>query len=255
MRKILIFLIVLFQASFAQDRTFTVTSDALGERKIRVHLPEDYDETNRRYPVIYLHDAQNLFDAKASFAGEWRVDETLDSLDAKVIVVGIEHGNDKRLMELTPYPNPEHGGGGGKPYVDFIVNELMPRIDRDFRTRRGRRHTAIGGSSLGALMSWYAVLEHPRIFGKALLFSPSLWYSDDIYLLTQKQKRIRARTYLLVGDSESKGMVPDAQRLVNMLQPRMRAGDLKFTIVPGGKHNEKLWAASFAKAYLWLFEN
>ncbi len=238
---------------WAQDVVFTIDSPEIGTRKIRVHLPEDYDEQNRRYPVLYLHDAQNLFDAKTSFAGEWRVDETLDSLHAKIIVVGIDNGSEKRLDELTPYPNAKHGGGQGKNYVNFIVNTLMPKINSSFRTKTGRRNTAIGGSSLGGLISWYAALEHPGVFGKALIFSPSLWYSDDIYKLTASKKRIRTKTYLLAGDSESKGMVPEAEKLVKLIGPKMRDRDLKFTIVPGGKHNEKLWAQSFAKAYLWLF--
>ena len=240
--------------AMGQDRIIDFKSNFIGQRKIRIYLPEDYDEAKRRYPVIYMNDAQNLFDAKTSYAGEWRIDETLDSLNAQVIVVGIDHGNEKRLSELTPFANPEHGGGQGAKYVNFLIDELMPRINRDYRTRRSRKHTAIGGSSLGALISWYAVLEHPRKFGKAILFSPSLWYTDDIFRITEKQKRIRTKTYILAGDSESKGMVPDVERLVDLLSARMRPSDYKLTVVKGGQHNEKLWATSFAKAYLWVFE-
>ncbi len=237
----------------AQDRIFKMKSDFIGERSIRIHLPENYDESRKRYPVLYMHDAQNLFDAKTSFAGEWRVDETLDSLDAQVIVVGIDHGDSRRIDELTPFANTEHGGGKGKQYLDFLIKELMPRVESDFRTKCGRRNTAIGGSSLGALISLYAVLEHPDKFGKALIFSPSLWFTDDIFKLAESAKRIRTKTYILVGDSESKGMVPDSEKLIKILDPKMKKDDLQFTVVPGGKHNEKLWATSFAKAYLWLF--
>ena len=99
-----------------------------------------------------MHDAQNLFDAKTSFAGEWNVDKTLDSLKAQVIVIGIEHGNEKRGDELTPFPNKKQGGGKADDYLDFIVNTLKPYVDKNYRTKTNASNTVIFGSSLGGLV-------------------------------------------------------------------------------------------------------
>ena len=140
------------------------------KKRIWIYLPIGYEKIVEKYPVIYMHDAQNLFDKKTSYAGEWQVDETLDSLKAKIIVVGIEHGGDQRLMELTPFVHPKHGGGKADLYVDFIVKNLKPYIDENYRTKKSAKNTCIFGSSLGGLTSFYAVLKYPKIFGKAGIF-------------------------------------------------------------------------------------
>jgi hypothetical protein len=128
-------------------------------RRIWVYLPPDYEETEDHYPVIYMHDGQNLFDASTSFVGEWEVDETLNDLfdeGYKVpIVVGIDNGGTERINEYTPWVNPGYGGGQGNLYLEFIVETLKPHIDQYYRTLPGRDHTAIWGSSLGGLISQY----------------------------------------------------------------------------------------------------
>lgn len=247
------------QGSTASARVSTFTIDAPqlgGPRKIWIYLPKSYtSEKKKRYPVLYLHDAQNLFDAKTSFAGEWEVDETLDSLNANIIVVGIENGGEKRLSELTPYPHEKYGGGGADAYVDFIVQTLKPHIDRVYRTKTTRKNTAIGGSSLGGLVSFYAALRHPDVFGKVLAFSPSFWFSGAIYDLAEKQEKIRMKVYFLCGDSESEEMVPDVDRMVRLLDTkRCYCENLtRKVVVKGGKHNEKLWREGFRDAILWLY--
>lgn len=115
-------------------------------KKIWLYLPEDYATSTKKFPVIYMHDGQNLFDTKTAYAGEWRIDETLDSLKADVIVIGIEHGNEKRIDELTPYVHEQHGGGNANAYLDFIVTTLKPYVDSHYRTKTGKYNTAIGGS-------------------------------------------------------------------------------------------------------------
>ena len=202
-----------------------------------------------------MHDAQNLFDAKTSFAGEWNVDETLDSLNAEVIVVGIEHGNEKRLDELTPFKNEKYGGGNGDKYLDFIVTTLKPYIDKTYKTKPNKKNTAIFGSSLGGLISYYAVLKYPEVFGKAGVFSPSFWFSKDIFEMTQKTKKLKAKIYFMCGDNEDAEMVPDVNKMVYLVDS-IRCHCLalnKTEIVKGGQHNEKLWRENFKKAYLWLF--
>lgn len=238
-----------------QVSTFTVEAPQLHcPKKIWVYLPKGYATSGKRYPVLYMHDAQNLFDAKTSFVGEWNVDETLDSLNAQTIVIGIEHGNDKRIDELTPYKNEKYGGGNADAYLDFIVRTLKPEIDKKYRTKTAAKNTTIMGSSLGGLVSFYAVLKYPGVFGKAGIFSPSFWYTKHIYDLAQQTKKIRAKMYFLCGDDEDENMVPDMKRMESIVL--QKSGNCKKrlaeTVVKGGKHNEKLWRENFAKAYLWL---
>jgi alpha-glucosidase len=206
--------------------------------------------------ALYMNDAQNLFDKKTSFVGEWQVDETLDSLNAQVIVVGIEHGNEKRLDELTPFKNEKYGGGNADRYLEFIVKTLKPHIDSTYRTKTEVKNTAIFGSSLGGLVSFYAVLKYPKIFGKAGIFSPSFWYSNDIYDMMKQAPKTKAKFYFLCGDSEDEDMVKDLDKMTKLLDEN-RCYCLKLSkkvIVKGGQHNEKLWREGFKNAYLYLME-
>ena len=235
--------------------TFTIEAPQLKtSKKIWIYLPEDYYSSGKKYNVMYMHDAQNLFDAKTSYAGEWNVDEKLDSLKAKIIVVGIEHGNEKRIEELTPYKNEKYGGGNADNYLDFIVKTLKPQIDKSYRTKTKAKNTIIFGSSLGGLVSYYAVLKYPDIFGKAGVFSPSFWYTKDIYTLTEKSKKIKTKIYFLCGDKESDNMVNDITKMERLLDTK-RCSCLHLTkskIVKKGEHNEKLWRDNFVDAFLWL---
>ncbi|HEX8269542.1 MAG TPA: alpha/beta hydrolase-fold protein [Flavobacterium sp.] len=240
----------------AQVSTFTIESPQLGYiKKIWVYLPKGYALSSKKYPVIYMHDAQNLFDKNTSYSGEWNVDETLDSLNAEVIIIGIEHGNEKRLDELTPFPNEKYGGGKADDYLKFIVNTLKPTIDSRYRIKISAKNTAIAGSSLGGLVSYYATLKYPEVFGKAIIFSPSFWFSEDIYSFAKNKKKIKSKVYFLAGDKESDDMVSDLEKMYTLLGTK-RCGCLhlsKKTIISGGQHNEKLWRENFANAYLWLF--
>jgi len=235
--------------------TFTMEAPQLKTtKKIWIYLPEDYSATAKKYSVIYMHDAQNLFDSKTAYSGEWNVDEKLDSLKAPVIVVGIEHGNDKRIEELTPFKNEKYGGGNADNYLDFIVKTLKPYIDKNYRTKPKAKNTIIMGSSLGGLVSYYAILKYPETFGKAGVFSPSFWFSNDIYTLTEKAPKIKTKIYFLCGDKESDDMVKDMTKMERLLDTK-RCYCLHLTkskIVKGGEHNEKLWRDGFVKAVLWL---
>lgn len=155
-----VFLIINAQENTASAQVSTFKLDApqlKTTKKIWVYLPKNYKTSDKKYPVIYMHDAQNLFDAKTSFAGEWNIDETLDSLKKQAIVIGIEHGNEKRLEELTPFPNEKYGGGKADDYLEFMVITLKPYVDKNYRTKPNANNTVIFGSSLGGLVSYYAV--------------------------------------------------------------------------------------------------
>lgn len=236
-----------------QVSTIEIDSPELGvTKKIWIWLPKDYNRSDQKYPVLYMHDAQNLFDTKTSFAGEWNVDETLEKLDAKVIVVGIEHGNEKRLDELTPFPHEKYKGGQADTYLNFIVSTLKPEIDKRYKTKKDAKNTAIMGSSLGGLVSFYAVLKYPKVFGKAGVFSPSFWFSDKIYAFADDVKSLKGkRFFFLCGNKEDDKMVGDMLRMVSKVVDKDAETTEK--IVDGGEHNEKLWRENFAKAYGWLF--
>jgi predicted alpha/beta superfamily hydrolase len=204
-----------------------------------------------------MHDAQNLFDKKTAFAGEWNVDEKLDSLKTQVIVVGIENGGEKRIDELTPYKNAKYGGGETDKYLDFIVNTLKPEIDKKYRTKTNAKNTTIMGSSLGGLTSYYAVIKYPEVFGKAGVFSPAFWINRaEINDLTTNSKKLKAKIYFLCGDSEGDddSMVKDLNNIELLLNTnRCYCLHLnKKVIVKGGHHNEKLWRDGFDNAILWL---
>ena len=192
--KILLLLFFLWSFNtFSQNKqisvqvsTFKLKAPQLNtEKKIWLYLPQNYATSNKKYSVIYMHDAQNLFDSESSYSGEWNIDEKLDSLQAQVIVVGIEHGNEKRIEELTPFKNEKYGGGKADDYLEFIVKTVKPKIDSTYRTKPDTKNTLIAGSSLGGLTSFYATLKYPDIFGKAVVFSPSFWFSDEIYNYAQ----------------------------------------------------------------------
>lgn len=239
-----------------QVSTFMIEAPQLQtSKKIWLYLPKNYSTSKKKYPVIYMHDAQNVFDAKTSFVGEWNVDEKLDSLNAQVIVVGIEN-TDKRMEELTPYPHPKYGGGKADQYLDFIVTTLKPEIDKKYRTKTDAKHTSIMGSSLGGLASFYAILKYPNVFGNAGVFSPAFWFNrNQINEMLEKTKKLKAKIYFLCGDNEGDAdVIPDLNNVETIVNTKRCECKMlnKKVIVKGGQHNEKLWRDGFVKAYLWL---
>ena len=241
-----------------QVATFTIEAPQLNaSKKIWVYLPKNYTKNNKKYPVIYMHDGQNLFDAKTSYVGEWNVDETLDSINAQVIIIGIEHGGDKRIEELTPFQHEKYGGGKADLYLDFIVSTLKPYVDQNYRTKTNTKKTCLWGSSLGGLVSFYGALKYPNVFGKVGCFSPSFWFNrKEIFDLMGKTKSYKTKIYFLCGDNEGDDdMVKDLNAMeFQVNSKRCLCEHLnKKIIVKAGQHNEKLWREGFKKAYLWLF--
>jgi alpha-glucosidase len=241
-----------------QVSTLSIVAPQLNTtKKIWIYLPKNYEASKKKYPVIYMHDAQNLFDAKTSFSGEWNIDEKLDSLNAQIIVVGIEHGNEKRMEELTPYKNAKYGGGNADNYIEFIVKTLKPAIDSKYRTKSNAKNTGIMGSSLGGLVSYYAILKYQDVFGKAGVFSPAFWFNrKEITELTERTPKLKTKIYFLCGDNEGdEDMVVDLNKIDDLVsEKRCECKNLtKKKIVKGGQHNEKLWRDGFVTAYIWLF--
>jgi len=229
-------------------------------RTLRIYLPPGYETSGKHYPVLYMHDGQNLFDDATSYIGEWGVDETLDALARKgaleLIVVGIDNGQEKRVAELTPWPNPDQSKvAEGAQYLDFVVGTVKPWVDARYRTLGDRDHTGILGSSLGGLISDYAMRRHPDVFGRVGIFSPSYWYSDKVWDYAKANPpRPGTRIWLVAGGGEGDDMTQPMQRMAALL--RAQGGDgvrLQTAIRPGAEHNETAWRAEFPQAVQFLF--
>lgn len=232
-------------------------------RRVWIYLPPSYNSSNKRYPVLYMHDGQNVFDDATSFSGEWGVDEAMDTLGLKTkecIVVGIDNGGDKRLNEYCPYNfnlrgtnNKTNVGEGGR-YVDFLVKTLKPFVDKRWRTLKDAKNTFTAGSSMGGLISMYAVLKYPKVFGGAGVFSPAFWVGPKIFDdIKAKGKKVNAKIYFYAGDEEGESMVPMTIRAFNEMH-RVSKSKMCEVIRAGGKHNEQRWRVEFPLFYQWLME-
>lgn len=228
------------------------------KRRISALLPHDYYESKDRYPVLYLNDGQNLFDDNAPF-GNWAIDQSLARLSKQgmgnIVVIAIDHGMEDRINEYLPFNNPQHGKGQGKLYIRFLQETLKPYVDKKYRIFPDGANTGIGGSSMGGLISLYAGLTHPEVFGKMMIFSPSLWLSPKIYQLAKKATPLMSsHLYLYAGGAESMAHLPNVMRfgadLLNNLGTEFR---FKFSHNPDGVHHESNWREEFPKALKWLY--
>ncbi|MEP7253866.1 MAG: alpha/beta hydrolase-fold protein [Ginsengibacter sp.] len=226
------------------------------ERRIWIYLPAGYAASGKKYPVIYMHDGQNLFDEATAFAGEWGVDDFLDSLQAvgnkETIVVGIDNGHAKRMTEYNPYTYAQFGKGEGDHYVDFLVKTLKPFIDKNYRTLKGRPNTFIAGSSMGGLISLYAVLKYPKIFGGAGVFSPSFWTAPGIDSMVRSHAgSMDARLFFYAGGKEGNSMLVNQKRIINEIE-QSSTSQVKEVVDPDAQHNEAAWRKHFPQFYEWV---
>jgi predicted alpha/beta superfamily hydrolase len=251
-------------ASTAADNVYIMSDNfdmpQLGRtRRIWIYLPPAYETSGLSYPVLYMQDGQNLFDDSTSFAGEWHVDETLNTLYDQgynvPIVIGIENGGDYRNAEYTPWQHALYGGGEGSKYMEFIVQTLKPYVDQNYRTLPEREFTGLMGSSLGGLISHFGSLKYQDVFSKAGIFSPSYWWSDSVWTFTRETGRQDAmRIYMMCGGMEGQGTINNMTNMQDtLLQAGFSADELSLIVIPGGEHNETLWSGNFGEAYLWLF--
>lgn len=230
------------------------------DRTIRVYLPPGYDESSDRYAVLYMHDGQNLFDAATSFAGEWGVDEIMNELSESeglnLIVVGIDNGGSNRIHELAAWDHEKYGKSEGKEYMGFVVDVVKLYIDKNYRTKSDRENTAIMGSSLGGLISHYAIYAYPEVFSKAGIFSPTYWWGEGPFNQVEEIDLPKdSRLSLLVGEKEGEGMVEPMKTMVDrILEKGHPSSRITSKIIPDGAHNEKLWRGEFKEAVLWLFK-
>ena len=251
---------------------FTIDTDHLTRRPtIRVWLPPGYHDpanADRRYPVMYMHDGQNLFDAATSFIGvEWGVDETLTTLIEQhevppIIVVGIDNGPERAQEYNPPYTEWEGHSNHADRYVAFLADDLMPLINERFRTRPDRESTGIGGSSFGGAVTLFAIMERPQLFSRALVESPAVFLSDSALVthLRDFQGPYPTRIFLGVGTRE----VEDADRAATYVRSAREIneiltgaglpdGSILLVVEPDAIHNESAWARRLPQAmrFLW----
>ncbi|EDP96604.1 alpha/beta hydrolase-fold protein [Kordia algicida OT-1] len=228
-------------------------------RKILVYLPPNYAKSHKKYPVLYMHDGQNVFDKATSYSGEWEVDETLNKLHQThgldVIVVSIDN-SEARMQEYTAWEHKKYDTPKGKEYIDFIAKTLKPAIDQQYRTKTDAKNTAIMGSSMGGLISHYAAFQYPNVFGKAGIFSPSFWFSEETFAFTKNHlaKAKNSKLYYLMGEKEGGNMVADLNKMLQLLNKNNFPKDQvlsKFS--PNGTHSEAFWRSELKTALLWLF--
>lgn len=232
-------------------------------RKVWIYLPPDYYTTAKTYPVLYMEDGQNLFDNATSFAGEWQVDETLNTLFSQgnygAIVVGIDNGGGDRLNEYSPWVNATYGGGQGDLYMQFVGETLKPYIDANFRTKPQAQYNALIGSSMGALISTYGAVKYPNLFSKVGVFSPAFWFVRtqlNNYITNTTSDVSNLRLYFVCGQNEDSDMVPDMTTVKNNLIAKGVSTSNTFTKIDSdGTHSESYWRREFSAAYVWLFQN
>jgi predicted alpha/beta superfamily hydrolase len=246
------------------------SSHLVHDRDVIVYVPPQYEESAQRYPVLYLQDGQNLFEPRTAFAGEpWRAGDTATALIESgkiqpVILVGIYNTGAQRINEYTPTYDRRRGGGEADAYGRLLVEELKPFIDTTYRTLTGRANSAIGGSSLGGLVSLYLGLKYPHVFGSLAAMSPSVWWDRRAILRDVRRASAlvdRPRIWLDMGTAESRGagsarrVVEDARLLKAGL---VKAGwidgeNLHYEEVEAATHGERAWGDRFGRVLEWLF--
>ncbi|HEY5408288.1 MAG TPA: alpha/beta hydrolase-fold protein [Ginsengibacter sp.] len=224
-------------------------------RRIWIYLPPNYHSSKNKFPVLYMHDGQNLFDNSSAYSDEWGVDEYLDSISTlnkkEVIVVGIDNGLAKRMSEYNPYSFQEFGKGEGDKYVDFLVKTLKPFIDKHYKTLADKKDTYIAGSSMGGLISLYAVLKYPSVYGGAGIFSPAFWTASGIdSAVESRAKYVHAKLFFYAGGKEGESMIPDMKRIEKEIKANS-SSSLKEVIDDNAKHNESAWHKYFPVFYTW----
>jgi predicted alpha/beta superfamily hydrolase len=228
------------------------------ERDVDIFLPPTYARTRWRYPVLYMHDGQNLADPHRAFAGTWELPRAICELAQRgreAIVVGIPNSGAERLREYSPFPDDRLGGGRGDAYLAFIERTLKPLVDRRVRTMPEREFTGIFGSSMGGLISLYSFFRAPDTFGFAGAMSPSLWVGDRAIIdYIEQDGRPPGRVYVDVGTEEGAGTLSDVTRLAEVLERRgyVHGESMLFSTAEGGRHEEAHWADRLVPALEFL---
>lgn len=230
-------------------------------RKIWALLPYDYYSSEKHYPVLYLQDAQNLFNEGSAF-GNWEIDKKLSVLSeygrGEIIVIAVEHGSEDRIREYIFDNDTISQGSEGKKYIRFITDTLKPYVDSNYRTKKDRENTGIGGSSLGGLISIYSGFLYPEVYSKLMIFSPSLWIEpQNNFPLVSFRNPYKIKMYIYGGEREGSKMVKRIHKFSKSLEKwefkKLFDFEFKISINPDGTHNEFYWSQEFPRAVEWLY--
>lgn len=253
-----------------------LTSKIFGNtRTIRVLLPQRYaapENGRKRYPVLYLLDGQNLFDACLSEVShkEWEIDETMYRLAGagtipEMIVVGVDHAGAKRAYEYLPYKdyvgNADMEEPAGKRFPDFLATEVLPLVDREYRTLTGHGNTGIGGSSYGGVATLYALIARPNTFGYGLIESPTMWVGmGQLVRDTSPLVALPRKVFVAFGGKENDSADGSEKMisLIRIVEQNFKAAgyddsNFRFVLDPEAKHSEPDWAKRFPDAVKFLF--
>lgn len=230
-------------------------------RKVWALLPHDYYTSEKSYPVLYLQDAQNLFNEGSAY-GNWEIDKKLSVLTeygrGDLIIIAVDHGSESRISEYIFDNDHISKNSEGKKYIRFITDTLKPYVDQHYRTKKEREHTGIGGSSLGGLISIYSGFLYPEVYSKLLIFSPSLWIEpQNNFPMLSFRKPFKTKVYLYGGELEGSKMVKRIflfeKNLRSWEQKRLFDFEIRTSINPEGTHNEFYWSQEFPRAIEWLY--
>lgn len=242
--------------------TFTFAADRYAAgRQVTVYLPERYDpDRSEGYPLLLLHDGQNLFDPdRAHVSGQhWRVAETADELVGAgrlppLVVAGIDHAGDGRIDEFTPTPGDRSAGGGAARYGRFVMEDLLPHLAREYNVRTTAEGLAMGGASLGGLITLAIAGQYPARLRRLLVMSPSVWWDDRVILRRIRRSGLTPppRVWLDIGRQEGRRALTDTRALRGVLADRTSA--LRYVEDPAGDHSERSWARRLPAALEWLY--
>ncbi|MEP6708864.1 MAG: alpha/beta hydrolase-fold protein [Verrucomicrobiota bacterium] len=246
-------------------------SKLLGNRRdVLVYLPRSYRRFSRtRYPVLYLHDGQNVFDAATSFAGvEWRVDETAESLIKQkliepLIVVAVANIGEERIHEYAPSPGAIHetalredrSHGLAKKYGRFLIEELKPYIDKKYRTKREAKFTGLGGSSMGGLVTMSLGLWFPNVFSRLMIMSPAVWWDDQVIVRMVKEldEKLPLKIWIDTGTNETGWELARSLRDALVEKGWRLQDDLQYLEAEGANHSEGAWGKRIDPMLRFLF--
>ena len=221
------------------------------ERLVYLYLPEDYQTSGKRYPVLYMFDGHNVFfDSHATYGKSWGMQEYMEQSKKQLIIVAVEcnHEGNKRLEEYAPmdltFPDVGDVPGHGKEYMDWMVDTLKPYVDQHYPTLTDRDNTSLAGSSMGGLMALYGVCDYNHVFRRAACISPSFWVSKDkvVDMVAKAEMATDSCVYINYGSQELPNHTSNSEALISVARMLLtRRVNVALKIVPGGHHNESSW--------------
>ena len=240
--------------SIVEEISLDISPLGQNPRKIFIYLPNSYYYSDKRYPVLYMFDGQNIFfDEHATYGKSWGMKDFMDNYDKEIIIVGVDcnHSGNSRLIEYTPFPFDDDYYGYidslGQEMANWMVNTLKPYIDHNYRTLSDRDNTAVGGSSMGGLMSLYCVIEYNNVFSKAacLSFSILFIYEEMYNLLLHSNLNKNTKVYMDFGSKEIGGKKKTVKAMKSLFELNhlfVSKGVNSYpNLIENGEHNEATW--------------